>query len=196
MTDSEESGALDLRRMAQIIHAKPNDHAGEIVLAPAPNFDLNKTIFGALTSPILKYFQTAKLGVHLYWDETATQRILTQFSRVPRPPTWDRPLVDFIHNQCDFSMEHADGSFLDHLKFCHEYSHAHFPQHSPRVLLLHSIMGVGTNFFPMEINKIPQLQTLLTPFEYRHIEMFPSMLRLYFYGPLRFQLESKFGGEV
>ena len=24
--------------------------------------------------------------------------------------------------QCDFSCEHADGSFLDHLNFCKEYA--------------------------------------------------------------------------
>jgi hypothetical protein len=24
-------------------------------------------------------------------------------------------------DECDFSQEHADGSFLDHLHFCHDY---------------------------------------------------------------------------
>ena len=189
-TDTDDQGALDLRRMAQITHAKPNDHAGEVVIAPNSSFDLDATIFGAITSPLLRYFQTAKLGVNLYWSEKSATRIRHAFQTVPKPPRWDLAVVDFIHNQCDFAMEHADGSFLDHLKFCHEYSFHHFPQHSPRVLLLHSIMGVGTNFFPMDINKIPQLQSLLTPFEYRHVEMFPSMLRLYFYGPLRYELEN------
>ena len=42
------------------------------------------------------------------------------------------------------------GSFLDHLQFCYEYSAAYFKQHSPRVLFLHSILGVGTNIFPMK----------------------------------------------
>jgi hypothetical protein len=176
--------------MAQIVRAKPIDHAGEVVLYPTASFDLDKTIFGAITSPLLRFFQKSKLGVNLYWSEAAAQRIRTRFLRLPKTPKWDKGVVDFIHNQCDFAMEHADGSFLDHLKFCHEYSHAHFPGQSPRVLLLHSIMGVGTNFFPMTIDKIPQLKNLLTSFEYRHIEMFPSMLRLYFYGPLRYELES------
>ena len=185
-----DTGSLDLRRKAQIIQKGPIDHAGFVVITSSSNFNLDKTIFGAITSPLLRYFQNAKLGVNLYWNEKAAQRIRTNFQLVPTPPKWDQNVVDFIHNQCDFAMEHADGSFLDHLKFCHEYSYAHFPNYSPRVLLLHSIMGVGTNFFPMTIDKIPKLKSLLTPFEYNHIEMFPSMLRLYFYGPLRYELET------
>jgi len=39
-------------------------------------------------------------------------------------------------------------------------------------------MGVGTNFFPMNAEKIPKLKSLLTPFEFQHIESFPSILRL------------------
>ena len=195
-TDEANQGALDLRRMAQIVNGKPNDHAGEVVYGPNSNFNLDSTIFGAITSPLLRYFQSSKLGVHLYWSEQAAERIRKKFQTIPVAPKWDKGIVDFIHNQCNFAMEHADGSFLDHLKFCHEYSFAHYPERSPRVLLLHSIMGVGTNFFPMEVEKIPQLKSFLTPFEYNHIEMFPSMLRLYFYGPLRYQLESMSNDEL
>ena len=46
------------------------------------------------------------------------------------------------------------GSFLDHLQFCFEYGSIHYKQHSPRVLYLHSIMGVGTNLFPMPMSKV------------------------------------------
>jgi hypothetical protein len=49
-----------------------------------------------------------------------------------------------------FSPFVKPGSFLDHLQFCYEYSAAYFKQHSPRVLFLHSILGVGTNIFPMK----------------------------------------------
>merc|ERR1712014_459605 len=79
---------------------------------------------------------------------------------------------------CDFNCEHADGSFMDHLQFCYEYGLAHFKQHSPRVLFLHSIMGVGTNVFPMAVDKEPKLQSMLTDNEYLHIQAFPSILRL------------------
>merc|ERR1712151_1048242 len=67
---------------------------------------------------------------------------------------------------------------MDHLNFCQEYSRAHFSEYSPRVLFLHSIMGVGTNCFPMSKDKIPELRSMITDFEYKHIEAFPSILRL------------------
>ena len=51
-------------------------------------------------------------------------------------------------------VNHAVGSFLDHLQFCFEYGSVHYKQHSPRVLYLHSIMGVGTNLFPMPLSKV------------------------------------------
>jgi len=96
-----------------------------------------------------------------------------------------------MQQDCNFAMEHADGSFMDHLRFCYEYSYQHFRQHSPRVLFLHSIMGVGTNFFPMEVSKIPKLKGLLTEFEYTHIEAFPSVLRLVNTKNLLAELSSK-----
>ena len=77
-------------------------------------------------------------------------------------------------------MEHADGSFLDHLKWGYEFSVAHYNQKSPNVLLLHSVMGVGTNFFPMRIDQIPKLRTFISDEEYLQIQAFPSMLRLVF----------------
>ena len=52
---------------------------------------------------------------------------------------------------CQVKAEHADGSFMDHLLFCHDYCAVHFKGHSPRVLLLHSILGVGTNIFPIKV---------------------------------------------
>ena len=76
------------------------------------------------------------------------------------------------------------------MKFCYEYSYKHYQSKSARVLLLHSIMGVGTNFFPMKKEKIGALQALLTDFEFRQIAMFPSVLRLFYHGPLRYELEN------
>ena len=89
-------------------------------------------------------------------------------------------LNDFMENDCDFAMEHADGSFKDHLAFFQDYTNAYLQPYSPRVGLLHSIMGVGTNYFPMQKDKIPKLKSLLSEFEYTHIEAFPSVLRLIF----------------
>merc|ERR1712072_1242301 len=55
----------------------------------------------------------------------------------------------------------------------------------------HSIMGVGTNVFPMGKEKLPQLESLLTPFEFAHVEAFPSVLRLLAEGSLLDQLTDK-----
>eukprot|EP00439_Symbiodinium_sp_Y106_P010187 s9182_g1.t1 len=93
-------------------------------------------------------------------------------------------------------MEHADGSFLDHLQFCYEYCAAHFKGHSPRVLFLHSIMGVGTNYFPMKLELVPKLQTLVSDEEFKHIEAFPSILRLLLHFDFVQELESQGPGRL
>jgi hypothetical protein len=104
----------------------------------------------------------------------------------PRHLADDAPIHKFMLEHCDFSCEHADGSFLDHLIFCREYAARHYEAASgaPRVMLLHSIMGVGTNCFPMSIDKLPTLAKLCAPHEMAHIEAFPSVLRLLVHGPL------------
>jgi hypothetical protein len=98
-------------------------------------------------------------------------------------PTIDQRLIDFMVNGCDFGMEHADGTFLEHLVFCHHYAARHdaarhYPEHSPNVVLLHSILGTATNTFAMEASKLPKLGALPTDFEAIQVETFPSILRL------------------
>ena len=88
-------------------------------------------------------------------------------------PAVSAALMQFLVNECDFNVEHADGSFLDHLYFCFEYSVQHYPRHSPLVMLLHSILGTGTNTFAMTADKIPQLRPLMTPWEWTQVEAFP-----------------------
>jgi hypothetical protein len=61
----------------------------------------------------------------------------------------------------------------------------HYPQRSPLVMLLHSILGTGTNTFAMPAEKIPALRPLMTPFEWTHTEAFPSVLRLLYAASLR-----------
>jgi hypothetical protein len=96
--------------------------------------------------------------------------------------------MQFLVSECDFDVEHADGSFLDHLYFCYEYTLQHYPRHSPLVMLLHSILGTGTNTFAMAAEKIPALRPLMTPSEWTQVEAFPSVLRLLYAGPLRREL--------
>ena len=55
-------------------------------------------------------------------------------------------------------------------------------------MLLHSILGTGTNTFAMAANKIPALRPLMTPWEWTQVEAFPSVLRLLYAGPLRKEL--------
>jgi len=95
-----------------------------------------------------------------------------------------------MFEECDFAIEHADGSFLDHLNFCQEYAARHYTKAAttPRVMLLHSICGVGTNCFPMTLEKLPMLRTLLSTEDMAQIEAFPSILRLLVHGPLLAEL--------
>jgi hypothetical protein len=108
-------------------------------------------------------------------------------------PTVDPALIQFMVDACDFDVEHADGSFLDHLYFGFEYAAHHYPQHSALVMLLHSILGTGTNTFAMTADKIPALRELMTPFEWAHTEAFPSVLRLLYAGDLRKDLRNNLG---
>ena len=97
-------------------------------------------------------------------SENAAQEVESayQSARAARPlPEVDPALLRFMVEECDFDVEHADGSFLDHLYFCFEYSVQHFPDHSPIIMLLHSILGTGTNTFAMEAEKIPALKALM-----------------------------------
>jgi tetratricopeptide (TPR) repeat protein len=55
-------------------------------------------------------------------------------------------------------------------------------------MLLHSILGTGTNTFAMTAKKIPVLRPLMTPWEWTHVQAFPSVLRLLYAGPLRQEL--------
>jgi len=165
-------------------------------MVPDDSFSLDRTIFKSLTDPKARYLMRNKLAYNLFWSEPAAEAIEAAYSAIPAPPSIDKAITEFMTEDCDFSMEHADGSFLDHLSFCHEYAAAYFKEHSPRVLFLHSIMGVGTNCFPMPLDKEPKLRAMLTDFEYRHIQAFPSILRLLLEGRLLRQLAATNRGRL
>mmetsp|Transcript_2957 Transcript_2957/g.5112 ORF Transcript_2957/g.5112 Transcript_2957/m.5112 type:complete len:329 (+) Transcript_2957:109-1095(+) len=185
------AGHLDLRRKAQIARARPSDHAADVVVRPSKTFDLDKTIFRTLDSTLARLATKDRMGIEVLWTEAAARQIESAFASLPPAPVHDQALLDFMTNDCDFKMEHADGSFLDHLQFCYEYSTAHFKGHSARVLFLHSIMGVGTNYFPMKLDLVPKLQSLLSKEEFLHIEAFPSILRLLLHFDFVKELESQ-----
>jgi hypothetical protein len=110
-------------------------------------------------------------------------------------PVVDPTLLAFLAEECDFDVEHADGSFLDHLYFGYEYCTKHYTGGSPLVMLLHSILGTGTNTFAMKAEKIPKLQALLPASDWVQIEAFPSLLRLLYSGPLRAELRQQLAPE-
>lgn len=156
------------------------------------DFDMGRTIFGGLMGTARK-FMFEKLVREPVWDKSRAAEIEAAYSAgesVQAAATIDQRLIDFMIEECDFSMEHADGTFLEHLVFCHDYAAHHYPEHSPNVALLHSILGTATNTFAMDAAKIPKLKALLTDFEALHVETFPSILRLLYDNSLLDDLEA------
>lgn len=177
-----------LLRKATIANGGVVDHKGSVVIEPIPDFDLNRTIFQTLRGALPRFVMRSRIAKEVYWNDHATSDILRKYEE-----SWDAnalpdvssDLLEFLMKECDFDVEHAEGSFLDHLYFGFEYCNQHYKARSPFVMLLHSILGTGTNTFAMEADKIPELRSLINDFEWRHIEAFPSVLRLLYDGKLR-----------
>ena len=183
---------LSLQRKAAILRGGAFDHAGEVRVERMTDFDMGRTIFGGLTG-VARKFMFEKLVREPVWVEASAAEIESAYAAsesVQPAPTIDQRLIDFMVEECDFSMEHADGTFLEHLVFCHDYAARHYPEHSPNVALLHSILGTATNTFAMDAAKIPKLKALLTDFESLHVEAFPSILRLLYDNSLLDELEA------
>ncbi len=179
------------QRKAAIARGAALEHTGKVQIAPIPNFDLDRTIFKTLEGKAARYVMTTRVGKEPHWDAAAAQAVQAEYAAARTThqlPAVSPALMQFLVDECDFDVEHADGSFLDHLYFCFEYSVQHYPQHSPLVMFLHSILGTGTNTFAMTADKIPALRPLMTPWEWTQVEAFPSVLRLLFAGALRREL--------
>lgn len=180
-------------RKAAIARGGVSDHAGRVRIRQIPDFDLDRTIFKTLEGTAERAFVRARIGQEVIWNAADGDAVDRAYRRInsDRPlPDIDPAIIAFMVEQCDFDVEHADGSFLDHLYFGFEYSAHHFPGRSPLVMLLHSILGTGTNTFAMTAGQIPALRELLTDFEWTHVEAFPSVLRLLYDEPLRRQLRA------
>lgn len=179
------------QRKAAIARGSALDHSSKVRIEPIPSFDLDRTIFKTLEGKAARYVMAARVGKEVHWNAAAARAIQADYeaARGAHPlPEVSPELMNFLVEECDFDVEHADGSFLDHLYFCFEYTVQHYPQRSALVMLLHSILGTGTNTFAMSVDKIPTLRSLMTPFEWTHTEAFPSVLRLLYAGPLRQEL--------
>ena len=182
-----------LQRKAAIALGAAVDHRGEVMVAPIPNFDLDRTIFTTLEGRIPRFVMRTRIAKEPHWNERAAHEIERAYRSADAKsalPAIDAALLRFMVEECDFDVEHADGSFLDHLYFCFEYSALHYPEHSPLVMLLHSILGTGTNTFAMKAEKIPALRALMSEFDWKHVEAFPSILRLLYDLPLRAELHN------
>lgn len=182
---------MNLQRKAAITKGGAFDHAGRVQVERMADFDMSRTIFGGLTG-VARKFMDEKLAKEPVWDIAAAADVEAAYaaSEAAQPaPVIDQRLIDFMVEECDFSMEHADGTFLEHLVFCHDYAARYYPKHSPNVALLHSILGTATNTFAMDAAKIPKLKGLLTEFESLHVELFPSTLRLLYNNGLLNELE-------
>jgi hypothetical protein len=182
-----------IQRKAAIVHGGVIDHAGAVQVEQIRDFDLDRTIFQTLEGAIPRFVMKSRIAKDIRWADAQAVEIQAQYesarSEVELPKV-SEALLRFLVDECDFDVEHAEGSFLDHLYFGFEYCVAHYPEQSPIVMLLHSILGTGTNTFAMESHKIPALQELITYFEFRHVEAFPSVLRLLYDGALRGELRA------
>lgn len=181
--NAQLDAALNLQRKAAIVAGGAVDHAGRVQVVAMEEFDMQKTIFGSLEGTIQRAVMQDKLAREPRWSDAAAMEIESAYvgatAESPEPEV-NPDLIDFMHDECDFSMEHADGTFLEHLLFCHDYAARHYADHSPNVALLHSILGTATNTFAMPVQKFDALSERLTEFEALQIEAFPSVLRLFY----------------
>ena len=187
-----EIPVLTFQRKAAIATGTVRDHAGRVKVSKIPNFDLNRTIFNTLEGKLPRFVIQTRIAKEVEWYEEEQSAINESYSSMTEGgelPDVNPELLRFLVEECDFDVEHADGSFLDHLYFCYEYTHRHLPGQSALVMLLHSILGTGTNTFAMEADKIPKLKTLMMEDEWLHVESFPSVLRLLYAGDLMRELE-------
>ncbi|NNF53088.1 MAG: hypothetical protein HKN03_01465, partial [Acidimicrobiales bacterium] len=190
-THSGLDATLNLQRKAALTGGGAFDHAGRVRVERMANFDMSRTIFGGLEG-LPKLFMAEKLGKEPVWNDRAAAEVEAAYAEAQAThpaPKIDQRLIDFMVAECDFSMEHADGTFLEHLVFCHNYAARYYPGHSSNVALLHSIMGTATNTFAMDAAKIPELRKLLTDFEALQVEVFPSTLRLFYNNEFLTELE-------
>ena len=120
-------------------------------MVPIDPFDLNRTIFNTLDALFPGHYK-ARIAKEVVWYANAADEVTKDYAQVSKKklPPVSTKLMKFLVEDCDFDVEHADGSFLDHLYYCYEYSYHHFPEHSPLVMLLHSILERGRTHLPCQ----------------------------------------------
>jgi len=147
---------LDTKRKAAIARGQAIDHTGCVIEEEDPTFTLDGTIFFSVEGTVPRAILRKQLSRVPHWSDAALQLVQQAYSAIPDAPPVDKALTDFMLNECNFKLEHADGSFMDHVSFCHDYCATHYK-------------------------------------EMRHIEAFPSMLRLLIGGGLLQELRASRG---
>lgn len=177
---------MDLRRRATIAAAKPQDFGDHAPIEqPLKNFDIMKSVFRTSDPERLGYVKE-QFAKELFWSDRAITDVEAMVAKMrANTPNLDALIPDhspalmkFLLEECEFNVEHADGSFLDHLQFCYEFNCIYMPQHSALPSFLHSIMGVGTNLFPMKLEQKPRLAELVSAEDLIQIEALPTVVRL------------------
>ena len=99
------------QRKAAIAYGKGSDHAGSVSITPIKDFDLQETIFSTLEGIFPRMVIKAKIAKEISFDEKVAQRIDRDYAQKEGSiPQIDPKLISFMQEECDFSMEHADGS--------------------------------------------------------------------------------------
>jgi len=181
------------QRKAAIVSGAVQDHSGAVEVRSIPGFDLDRTIFQTLEGTLPRFVMRTRVGKEVIWPPSRRAQLDADyhaFRAREALPAVDAALLRFMVEECDFDVEHADGSFLDHLYFCFEYTAAHYPEGSPTVMLLHSILGTGTNTFAMQATQLTSLQALLRERDWLQVQAFPSVLRLLYDRPFRQELRA------
>ena len=184
------------QRKAAIAYGGARDHRGKVRVTPIPNFDLNRTIFNTLEGKLARWVMRKRVAIEVHWNPDDAATVESDYDAAIEGltlPAIPADLMQFLLDDCDFDVEHADGSFLDHLYFGYEYCTKHYSEGSAIVMLLHSILGTGTNTFAMTADKIPALEALLSDSDWKQIEAFPSVLRLLYSGEIREELRANLG---
>ena len=134
---------LDVRRKFFVAEGGVRDLQAECVVVQDEDFDVENSIFAVLPEKIK--LMAAANQFKPYWSDAAVARAEKAYEGVKPVAEERKPLLQFMASECNFKLEHADGSFMDHLTFCRDYCAAHYDSVSSTPLFIHSIMGVGTN---------------------------------------------------
>jgi hypothetical protein len=111
----------NLQRKQNLAFGRITDNAGKLKASVIPGFDMGKTIFKTLPPGGIKaIFQRSKIDTEYHWDSALAQEIEAAYAKVARPIGDETPIYNFMLKECDFSAEHADGSFFDHIYFCYD----------------------------------------------------------------------------